>query len=333
MRSCTLTPTVARPQESAEQEGYLDARDAPKSSGHASQPREAQVNQDDDGEFDEIPEPGGSDEEGDPHHEPVKKRQRLQRRPRVEQDQRAHLPAEDLMSPLERHLRNTGVEANEPGMRLARSIAASSSTLLAVSGDAPKSSGRTETYTCLMADMKAEHGSVERSQLDCYLSAQAFFADRVRTRSADAYLVAKGSKARQKASLEKRGKLLKYHHCTPEMQALLDAARVKEWANYVSFGAAKLIPAAEAKDLIARGAEVLPTQWIERDKNEFKRIKDENIPPDMKSRLVARGDLSQVFSRSDSPTADKEAIFILFSFASSRKLRIKSGDLDHGYFQ
>ena len=62
----------------------------------------------------------------------------------------------------------------------------------------------------------------------------------------------------------------------------------------------------------------MPTQWIERDKNEFKRIKDESVPPDMKSRLVARGDLSTVFARSDSPTADKEAIFILFSFASSR---------------
>ena len=78
---------------------------------------------------------------------------------------------------------------------------------------------------------------------------------------------------------------------------------------------------------------MLPTQWIERDKNEFKRIKDENVPPDMKSRFVARGDLSQVLARSDSPTADKEAIFILFSFASSRKLHIKSGDLDHGDFQ
>ena len=176
-------------------------------------------------------------------------------------------------------------------------------------------------------------GTAEHSRLEAYFSAQAFFADRVRTRSAEAYLVAKGSEARQKASLEKRGKLLTYRHCTPEMQALLDKARVKEWSNYVSFGAAKLISAAEAKTLIAKGAELLPTQWIERDKNEFKRIKDENIEPDMKSRLVARGDLSQVFTRSDSPTADKEALFILFSFASSRKLRIKSGDLAHGYFQ
>ena len=53
----------------------------------------------------------------------------------------------------------------------------------------------------------------------------------------------------------------------------------------------------------------------------------------MKSRLVARGDLSHVFNRSDAPTADKEAVFMVLSFASSRGLTIKSGDLDHGYFQ
>ena len=53
----------------------------------------------------------------------------------------------------------------------------------------------------------------------------------------------------------------------------------------------------------------------------------------MKSRLVERGDLSKVYTRSDSPTADKEAVFLIFSFASSRRLRLKSGDLDHGYFQ
>ena len=348
VRSRNLTPTVQRPQETAEQEGYIDARDAPTSSGHATRPQQTQVNQhdDDDDVFDDNQELGdASDDDGrdapaSGHSaEPLEKRQRKNRLQRQQvalkrtQAQPATLPAEELMSPLERHLRSTGVEADEPGMRLARTLATSSSALFAVSGDAPKSSGRTDSYVCLMADAHAEKGTRERSQLESYFSAQAYFADRIRTSSAEAYLVAKGSKARQKTSLEKRGKLLRYRHCSPELQALLDKARIKEWGNYVSFGAAKLISAARAKELIAKGAEVLPTQWIERDKNEFKRIKDEDIPPDMKSRLVARGDLSTVFSRSDSPTADKEAIFILFSFASSRRLRIKSGDLDHGYFQ
>ena len=79
-------------------------------------------------------------------------------------------------------------------------------------------------------------------------------------------------------------------------------------------------------------------QWIDVDKNAFLRsaTKDKKAAPaepKMKSRLVARGDLSHVFNRSDSPTADKEAVFMVLSFASSRGLTIKSGDLDHGYFQ
>ena len=42
---------------------------------------------------------------------------------------------------------------------------------------------------------------------------------------------------------------------------------------------------------------------------------------------------SALFNRSDSPTADREAVFLAISFATSRKLKIRSGDLDHGYFQ
>eukprot|EP00971_Amphidinium_carterae_P202872 4025880-Amphidinium_carterae.1 len=53
----------------------------------------------------------------------------------------------------------------------------------------------------------------------------------------------------------------------------------------------------------------------------------------MKSRLVARGDLSTISGRTDSPTADKECIFIVLSFAASRRLTTCSADLDHGYFQ
>ena len=52
----------------------------------------------------------------------------------------------------------------------------------------------------------------------------------------------------------------------------------------------------------------------------------------MKSRPVACGDLARIWTRSDSQTADKEAVFIIFSF-SATTMWMKSGDLDHGYFQ
>ena len=80
----------------------------------------------------------------------------------------------------------------------------------------------------------------------------------------------------------------------------------------------------------------MPTQWIDVDKNEFLRNQasdGQNVPHKMKSRLVARGDLSTSYGRSDSPTADKEAMLLALSYASSRRLRIRSADLDHGYFQ
>ena len=88
-------------------------------------------------------------------------------------------------------------------------------------------------------------------------------------------------------------------------------------------------------DLVDSGSEELPTQWIETDKNEYMRSEAcvEEIEPNMKSRLVARGDLSQIFNRSDSPTAEKEGVFLVFSWCASRKLIIKFGDLDHGYSQ
>ena len=83
----------------------------------------------------------------------------------------------------------------------------------------------------------------------------------------------------------------------------------------------------------------MPSQFIITDKNEHLIAQARNekervaIQKKIKARLVARGDLQHIFGRTDSPTADKEGMFIVFSFASSRKLKIRSADLDHGYFQ
>ena len=96
----------------------------------------------------------------------------------------------------------------------------------------------------------------------------------------------------------------------------------------------KVVSAAEARDICnSTGAEELPTQWIEVDRNEYLRSESgQHVEPKMKSRLVARGDLSNLFGRADSPTADKEVMFIILSWAASRNLRVRGADLDHGYF-
>ena len=117
------------------------------------------------------------------------------------------------------------------------------------------------------------------------------------------------------------------------MQNLVQEARIKEWTIDAKFGAVKPIRRREAEELVMAGAESLPTQWLITDMNEFLRAQGKKVEPKIKARLCARADLSSIFSRSDSPTADKGAIFVVLSFSSSRGFKIKGADLDHGYFQ
>ena len=103
-----------------------------------------------------------------------------------------------------------------------------------------------------MALLRFDKGWSGRSHLTVYKAAQSFFADRICTPAAEAFLVLQGkSKGRQKANLETRWKLL----------------------TYLLFGAAKVISAQQAREYVEKGAEEPPTHWIERDKNEFKRSK------------------------------------------------------------
>ena len=91
---------------------------------------------------------------------------------------------------------------------------------------------------------------------------------------------------------------------------------------------------AELKKLLDEGYRLLPTQWIETDKNAHLRY--EGGPPveaKFKSRLVARGDLEDIDVRSDSPTVETEAQNLILSFAASRKLKIRSADITNAYFQ
>ena len=158
-----------------------------------------------------------------------------------------------------------------------------------------------------------DDSDVKQHLLDSRASQAFCFCDRIQTAAADAYVASQGMpKACQRAALEKRGKLSMYNRLGEDLQRLLDESRLREWSNYLDFGAAKIISDSEAERLVGLGAEELPAQWVERDKNEFKSLKGEHIDPDMKSQLVARGDLSKVCARSDSPTADKSRDYRLF---------------------
>ena len=55
---------------------------------------------------------------------------------------------------------------------------------------------------------------------------------------------------------------------------------------------------------------------------------------DLKSRLCARGDLEGIDGlRKDSPTAEIEVHHLLFSWAASNKLVLKTADISNAYFQ
>ena len=75
-------------------------------------------------------------------------------------------------------------------------------------------------------------------------------------------------------------------------------------------------------------------QCIEVNKNEkIRTTSNPDVDPMMRSRLVVRGVLENNFGRKDSPTADNEGAAFVCSFAASRRLRLRSGDLEAGYFQ
>jgi hypothetical protein len=56
---------------------------------------------------------------------------------------------------------------------------------------------------------------------------------------------------------------------------------------------------------------------------------------DTKSRLAGRGDLEDCRDelRKDSPAADQEAVCIVFIWCASKRLRIRSGDIENVDFQ
>ena len=83
----------------------------------------------------------------------------------------------------------------------------------------------------------------------------------------------------RKKTLEKGGKLFVYDELDATHQMLLQESRLKEWASYKNFKAVSVISKKEAERLLDQGAESLPTQWIETDKNESLRSVAKPLPP------------------------------------------------------
>ena len=158
------------------------------------------------------------------------------------------------------------------------------------------------------------------------------FSDRLEEPAVKEWKKRKASYVKKKQK-EKNGKLLDYSKCSDELKRKLDETRAKEWAKWKEFGPSVVIDSKQLQELLDEGHQVIPTQWVELGKNYNKRLVDPTVEEKLKSRLVVRGDLEKGDPRSDSPTASLEAQNMVFSFAASRRLKIKCLDVTDAYFQ
>ena len=71
--------------------------------------------------------------------------------------------------------------------------------------------------------------------------------------------------------MEKRGKIFRIEKVDSKFADGMRQARRKEWGNFVSFKAVRVISREKAQALIAQGVECIPMQWIDIDKNEHLR--------------------------------------------------------------
>ena len=136
------------------------------------------------------------------------------------------------------------------------------------------------------------------------------------------------------AQEQKVARSIKYEWADPETQKLLDESRKVEWAKFERFAAAVPIVGSEKDKLLAEGHVVIPSQWIDVDKNEHQKGK-ENYVPKMKSRLVSCGNFEKGKEglRSDSPTSDLETHHIVAAWAASKRAILRSADVTSAYFQ
>ena len=85
------------------------------------------------------------------------------------------------------------------------------------------------------------------------------------------------------------GKNLNSQKCDETTRAGLDGSRKTEWEKWKQFDAGTIVRGDSLHELVQQGHKVIPTQWIEVDKNAHLKQSGEYTGPEFKSRLVACG--------------------------------------------
>ena len=129
-------------------------------------------------------------------------------------------------------------------------------------------------------------------------------------------------------------KNLSFNACPPDVQKGLLKTRAAEWRKWKDFNAGVILSRDEVSRLQDEGVRVYPMQWVETDKNAHKRRDNITVPMELKSRLVGCGNFEDTDGlRTDSPTGDVDAHNLVFSWAASNKVVIKSADISNAYLQ
>ena len=105
--------------------------------------------------------------------------------------------------------------------------------------------------------------------------------------------------------VEEGKKVLKSIHfesAPPEVQKAPQASRDQEWSKFESFGAVVPLTPDQVQELVAEGHQIIPSKWVDVDKDQYKKGRDPNYQPQYKSRLVSCGN----FECSDGLRSDRQ---------------------------
>ena len=126
---------------------------------------------------------------------------------------------------------------------------------------------------------------------------------------------------------------INYERASAEVKAGLDKSRAAEWGKYETFNAAVPVTGEEKERLVAEGHSIIPSKWVDTNKNEHKEGQV-GYEPKYKSRLVSCGNYEDSSGlRSDSPTSDSETHNVVAAFAACHGVSIHSADVTSAYFQ
>jgi len=328
IRPCTPSETLAylylhkhhprvdyTPPRDGDQQNYIDASRDPQREHDSVQVDSVQIAEDEDVE-DEVAEFEGRDAE------------RLEAEP-VEDEEEASIAdfirelgeRSDAQEPPATSTKRAlhDVEDDLP-TQFRRTEPAASSSSLSTNWERSGTQGRGVE---LLEQLEAKRSARDRSRTPEKKLRQAFLAERV--------AVDKGTNKNVRKQIA--GKNLKYDQCDAKTQKGLRASRAKEWKKWMDFDAGRIIQGEVLKELLDDGFSMLPTQWIETDQRAHLQRPGEFHEPDLKSRLVACGQFEDKRGlRSDSPTADVEALNLICSYAAMKRLRLKCGDVQNAYF-